>query len=120
MFPGMRDYPKFLKVRGEDWEIKFFKSRVDDWDKEKEKEELEDTLGLCDATNKIIYIKMGQSREDIFKTFVHELLHAVEEEYCITIPHRIVYKMEDVARDLLAQNRDFAASLFFFLFSPER
>lgn len=118
-FPGIRDYPKFINIRGESWEIRFFKNKIDNWEDGEDEDEIDGTLGLCHFEDKIIYIKLGQDRENTFKTFVHEVLHAVEDEYCLQIPHRIIYKFEEVVSDLLKENMDLAASLFFYLFAPE-
>lgn len=38
-------------------------------------------LGLCDPEEKIIYIDKSLSKEDKWKTFLHELKHALIEEY---------------------------------------
>lgn len=82
--PGPRKYPKFLTIRGEVWQVKF----KHDLDKLAEADP-EDCpiLGLCDPSNKTIYLRYKQSKIDLLKTFVHEVLHAIEDEYDFSLPH---------------------------------
>lgn len=94
MFPSFRYYPRTLLIKNEVWEIKFVRKMENNM------------VGLCDPGDKIIYIKMGQSRCDLFKTFIHEWMHALEEEYCIEVPHKVIYSFEDAIVESLIENID--------------
>ena len=50
--------------------------------------------GECDDLAKQIAILKGMSERETLETFIHELLHAVELEYGIPIPHRLIYMLE--------------------------
>lgn len=63
-----------------------------------------DVLGECRFDSKQIAIKSGQSERELFKTFVHEVLHAVEFERGIKMPHKTVYQLEDAVFYLLFHN----------------
>src|SRR5271166_2182645 len=62
------------------------------------------TLGECDPGDLEIRIKKGQSREDTFKTFIHEMIHAVFDEAEIPIKHKHVYKLEEFLFDFIQKN----------------
>lgn len=110
-FPGVRDYPEYVVIRGNPWDIHFCR-KIPDTDK--------DTLGLCDPGEKVLYIKLGQSRKDIFKTLIHEMLHAMEDEYCYAIPHNIIHKMEDSVSDVLLENIDLIGNFIFLMLGSKR
>lgn len=63
-----------------------------------------DVLGECRFDSKQIAIKDGLSEREAFKTFVHEVLHAVEFERGVKIPHRAIYQLEDAVFYLLFHN----------------
>lgn len=54
-----------------------------------------DCLGLCDPQARTITIKLGQSDTETIKTFIHELIHAIECEWDQPIPHKITYTLEE-------------------------
>lgn len=90
---GKRQYPKSLVIKGEEWRIAWV-DRI----------EGKGTLGMCDPSNRIIYIRNKQSKEETFKTFLHECLHALEMEHDISIPHASIYKLEQAIFALLTEN----------------
>ena len=45
------------------------------------------------------------SDTEIVKTFIHELLHAIEAEWEEPIPHRIVYMLEEGIFKVLKLNK---------------
>lgn len=93
-FPGVKSYPKEIIIRKTPWQVKFVRRCPDPT-----------AEGLCDPGEKIIYIKLKQKPIDIFKTFLHECLHAIEDEYCLTLPHKgYVYKLEQSVVDFIFQN----------------
>jgi len=62
------------------------------------------TCGLCDDGAKIIWIRSDQSPKGLFKTLIHELLHAVEAEYGLRIKHEMIYSLETALADLILDN----------------
>jgi hypothetical protein len=97
--PKVRNYPKTIRVRGEEYKIKFVR-RIPSNDPE--------DLGLCDPGERILYIRLKQSRIDIFKTYVHEVVHAIEAENDFDIPHArandIFSKLADGLAEVLLNN----------------
>lgn len=81
----LRDYPREITVGDNTWRVRFCR-RIPDHGPE--------VLGLCHFTDKIIYIKLGQSPEERLSTFFHEVIHAFTEEYGIHVPHKLIYKLE--------------------------
>ena len=48
-------------------------------------------------------------------------LHAIEDEYCISIPHAVVYKFEEAIHDVLMENLDSVGDFIFRMLStPKR
>lgn len=92
--PGYRDYPREVVVNGEIWTISFVNK-------------LEyggaDLYGLCDPSEYSIKIVRGLGRKILFRTFRHELMHAIEFSYDIDEmvfrknfdPHDWIYAMEE-------------------------
>ena len=62
------------------------------------------TVGECRPWARQIALKTGASERSLFKSFVHEVLHAVEVERGIKIPHRSIYKLEDAIFYLFFHN----------------
>lgn len=50
--------------------------------------------GEIDFDSKVIFIKSGMSERKTLEAFTHELLHAIEHEYSIPIPHAVVHQLE--------------------------
>ena len=92
----IKDYPKTLKIKDALWEVKFVS--------EIEKGGKYETLGLCDPYDQIIYIRLRQTRKERFMTFLHELVHAMDHEYKIGIPHDMVVKLERPLAELWIAN----------------
>jgi len=61
-------------------------------------------LGECRFDVRQIALKNGQSERETFKTFVHEVIHAMEVERGIKIPHKAIYQLEDAIFYLLFHN----------------
>lgn len=64
-----------------------------------------DCLGLCDPAEQVITMKLGMSDTEVAKTFIHELLHAIEAEWEQPIPHKIIYTLEEGIFKILKLNR---------------
>lgn len=88
-----RQYPGTLLIKGEEWRIAFV-DRI----------EGKETVGMCDPSNRIIYIANGQSKEEMFATFIHECLHALEMEHDIKISHKAIYALEKAVFQFLTEN----------------
>jgi hypothetical protein len=92
--PTSKQYPKTLVIGDEEYSVKFVGIIRGD----------KSVLGICDPSSKEILIKKGISAPDKFATLIHEILHAIEAEYEINIPHSLVYKLDHALIDLLLQN----------------
>ena len=44
------------------------------------------------------------SDKELFSTFIHELLHAIEHYYRVRIPHKLVYAQEGPISETLLRN----------------
>jgi hypothetical protein len=89
-FPKVTHYPKELNVKGETYAVVFRRKL--------------DCLGKCDPEKRTIYIKTGLGPKETFRTFVHEVLHALEFEYELKIKHSLVYELEAAITDTLLLN----------------
>lgn len=63
-----------------------------------------DTLGLCNGYEKCIIIAPNQGKKSHTETLFHEILHAIEFEYNITIGHRIINCLEKSIPNILKNN----------------
>ena len=95
MFSKLKDYLREVQIGDSIWEIKFVR---------KIPKEPETTIGLCDPSEHVIYIRLGQSPEQRFKTFIHELCHAVCYEYAIPECHKVIYALEEPILRLFSDN----------------
>jgi hypothetical protein len=91
--PPKYKYKKSFDIKGEEWRVAFV-SQI----------EGKNTLGLCDPSNRIIYIRNRLGPAETFRTFLHEMIHVFESEYGITISHKDVYKLEDAIFHFLTEN----------------
>lgn len=96
MLLRQRDFPREFYVGDGLWTLRFVRRLDDDPGRI--------TWGLTDPSDKVIYIRMGQTAKGRLETFVHELLHAVEYEYEIEIPHALIYKLEGPLVRLILDN----------------
>jgi len=64
-----------------------------------------EVCGLCDPAEQTITLKLGMSDTEIVKTFIHEMIHAIESEWKEPIPHRIVYALEEGIYKVLKLNK---------------
>lgn len=88
-----REYPKTLNIGNEVYRVRFVR-RFDD----------RSTLGECDPSEKEIRIRLGQSHNERFKTFLHEILHALEFELDLKITHRQIEQLEEPLAQFLSDN----------------
>lgn len=92
--PKAYQYPKSLLVGESSYRVRFAKTIERD----------AECVGLCNYDTKLITIKKGQTDVERFKTFVHEVLHAIEMEHKIKIKHKEVYKLEQCIVEFLLRN----------------
>ena len=62
-------------------------------------------LGKCDPVLRVIEIKKGLSQKLQRQTLIHEILHAIEFENGIKIPHRAIYQLDLALEEILRLNR---------------
>jgi hypothetical protein len=56
-------------------------------------------MGGCDGVNRLIFLSLDQTREEMLASFYHELLHAIEFEYRVKLGHPKIERLEwDLAR----------------------
>jgi len=92
---GWADYPKAVSIRDEVYQIRMVK-RIPG--------ETKDTFGICDDDKKIIWIRRNQSSRGLLRTFIHELLHAVEAEWSVKLRHKKINVLEVALEALLMDN----------------
>lgn len=90
---GTGQYPNTMLVGDSVWEIKLVKDI-----------QQSDAYGACDPQTKTIYIEMAQTRKEMMSTLIHELIHAIEIEYGLTIRHKLVNNLEVAITNLLIEN----------------
>ena len=73
----------------------------------------ENSLGICDPSAKRLAIKQGQTRLEIFRTFIHEALHAMEAEGDHDVPHKHIEFFEVWLADFLLDNAPQLAKIIF-------
>lgn len=88
-------YPKYLYVADERYQIKLV-SKIPG--------ESNNCMGLCDDGEKIIWIKKTLSPMGLFRTLMHEALHAIECEYDLKLKHKQVWALERALTALLVDN----------------
>jgi hypothetical protein len=95
MIRHQRSYPKQLQIGENHWDIIFCRLIPG---------EGQNILGLTDPSEHKIYIKMGQTPEERFKTLIHEIGHALCFEYKIKENHKTIHQIEEPILRLLLDN----------------
>lgn len=62
------------------------------------------TRGYCESEEKLITLLSTQNEKDLFSTFIHELLHAIEAEHKVKLKHSLVYALETPVAEALLRN----------------
>lgn len=96
--PRQKDYPKEILVGDSVYQVRFVRRITQVSEKGKE------TLGLCCPSEKEILLVQGMDARERLSTLLHELLHAIEFEYDIDLPHALVYKLEGPLTQLILDN----------------
>lgn len=89
-FPRQDQYPKFIYLRGERYKLRFIKNLAD--------------LGETDSETQTIKIRSGMSKNETFRTVIHEILHVVEFEWPVRLKHKTVYQLEEAIFSLIMDN----------------
>lgn len=90
-YPKISSYPKEIRIKDETYQIRFVpQMRYRD-----RRGRYKPLYGSCDPEKRSISISKGQGREETFKTFIHEVLHAIEAENDFNIPHHLVARLEE-------------------------
>jgi hypothetical protein len=55
-------------------------------------------------TDHKVLLEQGHSLEDTYETIAHEILHCIEYEWGIKIPHNLIYKIEKGLGFILRRN----------------
>lgn len=61
-------------------------------------------IGWSDKDARLIYLKHRMGVKETNEIFIHEVLHAIEYEYDIALPHKLVYALQGPLALLLTQN----------------
>lgn len=88
--PNQKQYPKEVFLRDIKYKILFVKGLKD--------------IGQTDPNKRVIRIRAGMSKNETFKTFIHEILHFLEFEHPVNLKHKIIYQLEEAIFALLSDN----------------
>lgn len=61
-------------------------------------------FGETDYLKQLIKLRSVMSHREIFKTWIHEVYHALDNEYHIGLTHKQVYKLEEATFNLIWDN----------------
>jgi hypothetical protein len=63
-----------------------------------------DRIGECNYTKHRIRILKTLPKKELFQTLLHELLHAITEEYHLNLKHKQIYALEKPLYEFLRDN----------------
>jgi hypothetical protein len=63
-----------------------------------------DEFGYCDMNEKKIVIRAGLSFQERLDTLVHEISHAIEEEWDFDVKHEHIHKLSTAWAQVLVDN----------------
>lgn len=61
-------------------------------------------VGYCDPEHRVIAINVEQTEKQQLRTFIHEILHALSDEFNIDIKHKSIYKLEKAIYRFIKDN----------------
>lgn len=93
-----RMYPSYVMVKGQRYDLHLTPYIAIGKAKPNE------VIGWCAEKDKFILIHSGLSEKDAFSTLIHELLHAIDEEYGVRIPHKLIYQLEGALAETISAN----------------
>jgi hypothetical protein len=62
------------------------------------------TRGYCEQEERVIQLLSTQSQLELFSTFIHEALHAIEHEHKVKLRHKTIYAIEGPLAKFLLEN----------------
>jgi len=89
----LSQYPNCLLIKDCVWQLKFCRQIESGSD-----------VGACEPNTKTIYNAIDQSRSEKFYTLIHEVIHAIEDEYGFKLRHSAVEKLERGVGDFILEN----------------
>ena len=95
--PNKKDLAKGWLINDSIWKVLFVKS-IKYGNKNK------GIVGITDFSSQEIHIKTNQSKTETLSTFIHEILHAMDEEYDMKLTHKQIYQLEEAIMDFMASN----------------
>ena len=104
---GVRSYANTWDIGPELYQMKFVQRLPDR------------ATGMCDASTNSCYSILKQSKIETFRTFIHEMIHAMEDVYDFELKHEYVEKLEIAFADFLLENRYSLADILFPKKNPE-
>lgn len=93
--PSKRSYSGTYMIGDYQWEVKRKKVFPDGWDNH---------VGLCDPAEQEILLLQSMNKVETLFCFIHEILHAVDEEYKIKLTHKQIYQLEEAIGNFLIAN----------------
>lgn len=93
-----KHYPDKVKVRRKHYKLHL--SPVIEDDKGQDMA----LYGYCVPEDRCIIINTSYNEAEMFKTFWHEVLHAIEAEYKLKMPHKLVYALEGALAKFIKDN----------------
>jgi hypothetical protein len=87
-----KDYPVSIKIGplGVDYKIEFVNDKK--W------------FGKCSQKKQTIWLNSKLKKPQLFMTFIHEVLHAIEFELGLKVKHKTIYGFEDGLYNFLLDN----------------
>jgi hypothetical protein len=101
MIKRQRDFPREIRVRDATYKVRFVRCITEAGDDPRSRRR---TIGLCCPERRTIWIVQGLKPADRFDTYTHELMHALEFEWGLPIPHALIRKLELPIRRLIVDN----------------
>lgn len=98
--PRQCDYPKEIVVGDSIYRLRFVRT-ICNTRSGSDKE----TLGLCCPSEKEILIKQGLEPQERLSTLIHEILHCIEFEFDVELPHKLIYQLEGPLTQILLDNQ---------------
>lgn len=98
-WPRPKDYPALTLIKDKIYHVIFAK-------KLKDKRGLLD--GLCDLELKLIMISLDQTPRNMYSTYLHEKMHAIEHEYKLPLGHPRIERLESLFVETINEFPDFS------------
>jgi len=94
---------KIINILGKKYTLKFYKNLLEYKNENGLVEEF--AFGDCNHISKLIRICNTVSKEETADTLFHEILHAIDDELNLKIPHNKLHNISTVLTDTLLRNK---------------